>query len=294
MLMLPQPPSVFSVLLLLITAVAQDPPRELPGLHNVHRASPSVLLGSEPHGEVAFEELQKLGITTIVSVDGAKPDIRTAAKFGIRYVHIPIGYDGVNTEAAMALTRVAREIPTPIYVHCQHGKHRGPAAAAVLCIAAGTLTPDKAVGLMNRAGTGKNYAGLWRDVKAFKVPSLEAKLPELVEVAEVESMAAAMAKLDRNFNNLKQCEKAGWKSPGDHPDLSPAAEALLVFEGLSECERHLSQDHDDVFREWLKESVADSKDLIKSIEAGDTAKSTQKLNRLEEKCLQCHQSYRNH
>ena len=112
--------STFTTVLTLFLIWA--PPGELPGLHNVHQAATNVYLGSEPHGEEAFAELQKLGVTTIVSVDGAQPDVAAASKFGIRYVHIPIGYDGIGTDAAKSLTRVARDIESPIYVHCHHGK----------------------------------------------------------------------------------------------------------------------------------------------------------------------------
>ena len=134
-------------------------PKELPGLHNVHRATKIVYLGSEPHGEEAFISLKKLGVTTIVSVDGATPDVELAKKHGLRYIHIPTGYDGVDEVATKALTRVAWEIKTPLYVHCHHGKHRGPAAAAIVCLASGTLTHDQAIGLMKTAGTRQGLHG---------------------------------------------------------------------------------------------------------------------------------------
>ncbi len=143
-------------------------PKELPGLHNVHRASGKVLMGSEPHGEEAFQQLQKLGVKVIVSVDGAKPEVDMARQYGMRYVHLPIGYDAIPEDTALGLTRVGRELDGPVYVHCHHGKHRGPAAAAVLCLSNGSIKLDDALELMKSAGTGKDYKGLWRDVKAFK------------------------------------------------------------------------------------------------------------------------------
>jgi protein tyrosine phosphatase (PTP) superfamily phosphohydrolase (DUF442 family) len=281
------------ILLLLFAVAPQSPPHELPGLHNVHRATGTVYLGSEPHGEQAFAELQKLGITTIVSVDGAIPDVEVAKKYGLRYIHIPLGYDAVDSDAAKALTRVAREIKTPLYVHCHHGKHRGPAAAAIVCIAAGSLKNEQAIELMKKAGTGKDYVGLWRDVNRFVPPSANIQLPELVEVAKVESMAAAMAKLDRHFDNLKACAKADWQTPASHPDLVPAAEALLVQEGLHESQRHCSGAHDATFREWLKESDTLASGLYAAVKAEDKASAATLLKSLEQKCVQCHQAYRN-
>jgi protein tyrosine phosphatase (PTP) superfamily phosphohydrolase (DUF442 family) len=269
-------------------------PKELPGLHNVHRATKIVYLGSEPHGEEAFISLKKLGITTIVSVDGATPDVELAKKHGLRYIHIPTGYDGVDEAAAKTLTRVAKEIQTPLYVHCHHGKHRGPAAAAIVCLASGTLTHDQAIALMKTAGTGKDYTGLWKDVKNFQPLPENAELPRLVEVAQLDSFPAAMAQLDRNFDNLKLLKMAGWKTPTENPDLNPANEALLLQEALHECVRNLEAEREPQFREWLQQSDAMASALRRALQANDLPAADPLLNALEEKCVQCHVAFRNH
>ena len=260
-------------------------PKELPGLHNVHRATKIVYLGSEPHGEEAFISLKKLGITTIVSVDGATPDVELAKKHGLRYIHIPTGYDGVDEAAAKTLTRVAKEIQTPLYVHCHHGKHRGPAAAAIVCLASGTLTHDQAIALMKTAGTGKDYTGLWKDVKNFQPLPENAELPPLVEVAPLDSFPAAMAQLDRNFDNLKLLKMAGWKTPN---------EALLLQEALQECVRNLEAEREPQFREWLQQSDAMASALHRALQANDLPAADPLLNALGEKCVQCHVAFRNH
>ncbi|HVV99787.1 MAG TPA: hypothetical protein VHB77_05585, partial [Planctomycetaceae bacterium] len=56
--------------------------QEQPGLHNLVQASAGVYSGSEPDGEIGFASLETLGIKTIVSVDGARPDIELAHKHG--------------------------------------------------------------------------------------------------------------------------------------------------------------------------------------------------------------------
>src|SRR5262249_15241787 len=152
-----------------------------------------------------FASLAKMGIRTVISVDGARPAVDAAHAHGLRYIHIPIGYDGVPTRAAAALARAVREAEGPIYIHCHHGKHRGPAAAAVACIAARNVSGIDALQILELAGTGKEYPGLWRDVVACTAPSADEKPPELVEVAEVDSLAAAMAGVDRHWDNVKLC-----------------------------------------------------------------------------------------
>src|SRR5262245_48068007 len=67
-------------------------------LPNAHVVTPKVFSGAQPEGDEGFKYLSELGVKTIVSVDGAKPDVAGAKKFGMRYVHLPIGYDGVSDE----------------------------------------------------------------------------------------------------------------------------------------------------------------------------------------------------
>src|SRR5215475_14398645 len=71
---------------------------EAPGLHNVYRLTEKLLSGSSPEGDEGFASLQRLGVKTIISVDGMRPDLERAHRFGMRYVHLPIGYDGVPKE----------------------------------------------------------------------------------------------------------------------------------------------------------------------------------------------------
>ena len=66
-----------------------------PGLHNVFPIGDKVFSGSSPEGRAGFESLHAMGIRTIISVDGAKPHVDLAREQGLRYVHIPIGYDGL-------------------------------------------------------------------------------------------------------------------------------------------------------------------------------------------------------
>ncbi len=262
------------------------------GIHNLLKLSERVYSGSEPHGEEAFKNLQKLGVKTVVSVDGARPNLELAAKYGLRYVHIPIGYHGVDAEPAKALVRVAREVEGPIYVHCHHGRHRGPAAAAVVCMAADGRTGAQASEILKAAGTGENYAGLWRDVAIYEPPAADAVLPELKEFVEVDSLAAAMAKLDRNFDNLKLCRTANWATPADHPDLAPAQEALILREGLREAARHLMEDHGEEFRAWLKESESHAQALEEALAATQREPAEVHFTALEASCKQCHKKYR--
>ena len=279
------------------STIDQELPHELPGLHNLMQLSKDVYSGSEPEGEEAFESLQKLGIWTIVSVDGTTPQVAMARKYGIRYIHIPFGYDAIPQAAQLSLTRVARESKSPLYIHCHHGKHRGPAAVAIICHARGITDTAGGLAIMQKAGTSRDYRGLWRDVEQYAVPSADTIMPALVEIAEVESLPAAMARIDRIFDNLKLCAALDWKTPAAHPDLVPAQEALQLRESLHEINRQLSEekhvaDYDDTFRKWLTESDAGALQLYESLKTHDTANASASLASLQKSCQQCHAAYR--
>jgi protein tyrosine phosphatase (PTP) superfamily phosphohydrolase (DUF442 family) len=269
-----------------------DPSADPAGLHNVMKLSNHLYSGSEPHGDEGFASLAKLGIKTVVSVDGAKPNVEAARRHGIRYIHIPIGYDGLPEHAGLSLARVAKEIDGPVYVHCHHGKHRGPAAAAVACIAAGDSSNTEALGILERGGTSKDYKGLWRDVQNFVSPPAGAALPDLVEVAEVGSFAAAMSQVDRTFDNLKLCRDARWSAPPDHPDIDPEQEALLLFEGLHEAGRNQGDAYEPQFKKWLADAESAANNLRSDLRQKDLNAATDRVLLLEESCKQCHQKYR--
>lgn len=276
----------------LLPPEATPKPEEYPHLHNLLHLTPRIYSGGEPHGEASFAELAKLGVKTVVSVDGAKPDIEAAKKHGLRYIHIPIGYDGVDDTAAKSLTRVMRDTDGPIYFHCHHGQHRGPAAAAVACVAAGALQGKDALVVLERAGTSKGYAGLWRDVEKFTPPATDAKLPELVEVAKVGDMAAAMAQIDRAKDNLVLAQKEQWSTPQDHPDIVPAQEAIILREALHETGRHLTGDYDDEFMALLLQSEQEATTIETALKENRPEAASAAMEKLLKTCKECHTKYR--
>lgn len=265
-----------------------------PALQNLLLVTGRFYSGGQPDGDGAFAQLSELGVKTIVSVDGATPDVAAARRHGLDYVHIPIGYDGVAEEAGLSLARLVRDRGGPFYIHCHHGQHRAPVAAAIACLAAGDVDGSGALKILERAGTSREYAGLWRDVENYQVPAKDAELPALVEVATVESLAAAMAKIDRAYDNVKLCRKANWGTPYEHPDLNPAQEALLVKEGLRESARNLAGEYGDEFKRWLTEGEFLAQEFEDSLKA-DSAEDeiSRKFQALQKSCRQCHDKHRN-
>ena len=265
-------------------------PIESQQLHNVWQLSPRIISGSEPENEAAFAELARLGVKTILSVDGIAPRVDLAKKYGLRYIHVPIGYDGIDERAQQSLARVAKEVEGSIYIHCHHGKHRGPAAAAIVCRADDGRSSDSARAILEKAGTGKEYPGLWRDVATFIRPSDQVKLPELVERAEVESLAAAMARIDRVFDRLKLFSQAKWQQLHDHPDVVASQEAVQLLELFTEAAR---QTRPAELQAALQSAARSASELRIAIDKQDHAQADKLLRAFSSSCTACHQSFRN-
>ncbi len=278
-------------------------PLTAPGIENLFAVGSRVYSGSSPEGEAAFAALEKLGVQTIISVDGAKPDVEMAQKHGLRYVHLPIGYAGVPAPNAAQLVKAAQTMPGPIYVHCHHGKHRGPAAVALMCKGIEGWSAAQAVDWLHAAGTATNYAGLYKTVAAFRPPSAGElkKIPaNFPSRAETRSLVDAMVKIDEHFDALKAVAKSGFRAPPDKPDLSPVNESLMLWELFREAHRtKIFVERGDKFLAELARAETTSGDLHARLK--DLATEGSPSNRaavdaafqsVTKHCAACHRTFR--
>lgn len=278
-------------------------PVDLPGLHNVCCITDKLISGGCPEGDDGFATLHRLQVRTVISVDGARPDVERARKVGLRYVHLPIGYDGVPREQALRLTRAVRDLPGLVYIHCHHGKHRGPAAAVAVrrCLDE-SCTAEAAVAELKRAGTAANYTGLYAAAGQFAlVPAQELdQVPsDFPEVAPVAKLVELMVGVDERWEHLKQIRAAGWRTPASHADLDPPHEALLLREAYREAVRLEDvRQRSGELREWFVEAEATAGALESALRgvnekgsAGATA-AENAYRRAADACTRCHSKYR--
>lgn len=262
----------------------------------VHQVSARLTSGALPTTREQFEFLKDQGIDTIVSVDGAPPDVELAQEIGLRYIHIPLRYSGVDPMAQAALTRVMRDVPGKIFVHCHHGRHRGPAAAAICAMVDGALTREQARQLLEDAGTSPHYTGLWRDVAAFEPPPADAKLPDLVSVAPVDPLASVMVRIDGITENINDALP---NSDGERAELERlAAQALLLQEEFAEAARLQSPAdgeregrHAAMLRE-LKQGSELAASLHSVLASEDVESARDLWAVLKGQCRDCHRRHR--
>jgi protein tyrosine phosphatase (PTP) superfamily phosphohydrolase (DUF442 family) len=267
-------------------------------LHNYRRLSERMISGASPETDADFAYLAAEGVKTIVSVDGARPDVEAAARHGLRYVHVPIGYDGIPREKQVVLAKAFRELPGPFYVHCHHGKHRGPAACMIGRMALDGITPEQAVAEMKDRGTDPRYRGLYAVPTTFREPTpeeLAAAPSEFPAAVVVSGMTEAMVHVDATWERLKAVRKTSWKTPADHPNVEPAHEATILAEHFRELAR--TDDvarRDEAFRRHLKASEDAAWELSAALRAGalDAKKAAEAFDSIASSCAKCHTAYR--
>jgi protein tyrosine phosphatase (PTP) superfamily phosphohydrolase (DUF442 family) len=280
--------------------VTETAPRDYPGIHNAVAYHDDFISGSVPEGDAGFDTLQEMGIKTIISVDGAVPDVAAAEARGMRYIHLPIGYNGFDETRKLQLVRATRDAlkDGPVYIHCHHGKHRSAGAAAAVAVSMGWDTPDQAVARMKVSGTAPNYTGLYAcaaDATVLTAASIDAVDADFPSVSRPNGFVAAMVEVDEVFDHLKLIEKAGWKTPADHPDLVPAAEAgrladLFRLSAQGDYAKRKPADFGTALGEEAKRASTIEELLLAA--APDAARLSAQFKLIGASCKECHAKYR--
>ncbi len=294
----PAPPRLGSADRLAPPAVSDTQARTYPGLENVVAYGPGLFSGAAPAGEAAFDSLVALGVRTIISVDGAEPDVEAARRRGLRYVHLPIGYNGFDENRKRELARATRDLPRPIYMHCHHGRHRSAGAAATVAVCLGWMSPAQGVARMTVSGAAARYRGLFACVQnaaplpADVLDSAPADFPERVRPA---GLVRAMNEIELAADRLKHAQRDGWSDSAASPQTGAAADAGLLADALRlllDDERVAAKSAE--FRDALRVSADNAQrfeDLLVA-ERRDTAAVEAAYQRVMRDCADCHGRFR--
>jgi protein tyrosine phosphatase (PTP) superfamily phosphohydrolase (DUF442 family) len=273
------------------------------GLLNVHRLSSQIISGSEPEDETGFARMAALGVKTILSVDGKAPDVETAKRYGMRYVHVPIQYRGITEDELLRIAKTFHELQGPFFVHCFHGRHRGPAAAAVGRVLIDGVSRDQALAEMRQwCGTSGKYEGLYEVVASRALPTrrVSASLAwDFPSQVRFDGLRSAMIESTRIYDHLRMLGERGWKVDPEHPDLDPAHEAGRLVELLDRA----TLDACGAGPAGLRQGMTDVADQVRALEGllekakgGDAEAAldaSEELRRIKQSCNACHRVFRN-
>lgn len=267
---------------------------DLAGIHNLQLVDGGVWSGSVPEGDEGFDALASLGIRTVIAVDAATPDLDRLHARGMRSIHIPIQYAGMEDDARVALARAVRDAEGPVYIHCHHGKHRGPAAAAAALVALGRMTTAEGHAYLVRAGTSPKYPGLYESVRtagSVDAATIDQWSGDLPEIADLGGLAPIMAKLDSHFDMLEQLADASWEALPDDPDRTAGAEAGIVYDLLrasAETSTHTEPEYTTV----MNLAIAQAERVENALRQNNLKAADEALLMLGDSCVRCHTTYR--
>jgi protein tyrosine phosphatase (PTP) superfamily phosphohydrolase (DUF442 family) len=261
----------------------------LAGLENTFRVTPALYSGGSPETDAAFEALAKLGVKTIISVDGSTPEVEMATKHGMTYIHLPVGYDGIPTDVAYKIARILQMQKEPIYLHCHHGKHRGPAAiAAARCCLEPGYQPGDAQAWLTQAGTDAKYKGLMNVAAMIKRPTAEQlqKLPsDFPAKAEVKRLTQRMVHIDAHWDAIRAARAKDFTAAEPH--------AVLLAEDYHEAARMPEVNSKGRnFLAILTEAETAAAALAKASKAGAAAAATEAFLTSQRLCAKCHSQFR--
>ncbi|MAG56756.1 MAG: hypothetical protein CMJ83_10735 [Planctomycetes bacterium] len=274
------------------------------GLLNVFHLSDDVISGSEPHGRDGLVAVAGLGAKTVISVDGKVPDEQTATSLGMRYVHVPIQYRGMTGDELIRLAKTFRELEAPFYVHCFHGRHRGPAAAAVGRLVRDGAPRERALAEMRQwCGTSSKYEGLYQVIASRSMPTREQTQAYewgFPAAHEFDGFRSVMIDASRTFDHLAALAARGWKPDPGHPDVHPINEAGKLT-GLWTRSLTLPDvvGQPEDFRAWVtgaavaNERLEDALKRMQSGASGATDDANRYLAEVKQSCTGCHRAYRN-
>jgi protein tyrosine phosphatase (PTP) superfamily phosphohydrolase (DUF442 family) len=277
-------------------ALPRVAPGEYDGLHNVFALSANIISGSEP-SSAGLEVLKKLGVRTIISVDGKVPDSASARSFGMRYVHIPLQYKTITDEEVARLAKTFRECEAPFFVHCFHGKHRGPSAAAIGRRALDGATPARAIAEMRQwAGTAPDYEGLYTAVFTKEIPSAAATRALAFDFPAADlpqGLADWMCRIERMNDALRKMAAHEWRVDPRHPDLTPheAARNLAELTAADWCQGNAPMSA--AMSALKNDTIRASEALVNIVATGDNASKSAAHKALLQSCIACHKLYRN-
>ena len=282
------------------SGVSRVPSRRLP---NLIKFNDAVYSGGTPDGPLGFDELRSLGIKTVISVEAIPPGAEKARAKGLRYVHLPHGYDGISPTRRLQLSKAVATLDGPIYIHCHHGIHRSPAATAMVCVSLGWLNSEQGLATLRFAGTSSRYRGLYqsvRDADLLNEEELRDAATEFVERIEVPPMTEKMVFLESLLASLEEQSKSGWELPGKDPDKTAEYQALLLKEHYREwlregvSENSVRESNTDVFRRLVEDAEENARRLEKALGTirSPPSEISGRFEHVKNDCVECHRRFR--
>jgi len=160
---------------------------KLAGLPNAGKINDSLFRGAQPLSE-GFEQLKKLGITTIVDLRGEDPDKikwerQQAESAGLHFVNIPVsGWSPPTNDQVAEFLSLFKNKNEKIFVHCRFGDDRTGVFVATYRMTHDHWPPQQAIKEMYFFG----FNGFWHPAMKSYIDDFPSKLKTAPALAPFE------------------------------------------------------------------------------------------------------------
>jgi protein tyrosine/serine phosphatase len=140
-------------------------PIELDGVPNLHRLTP-MLYRSEQPTALGMQNLEKLGIRTVINLRAFNDDLDELRGTTLRAVHVPVHTWHLETKDIVAVMRELRRPENgPFLIHCQHGADRTGLMSAMYRMLEQNWSAEDALRELVDGGYG--YHSLWSNIRRY-------------------------------------------------------------------------------------------------------------------------------
>ena len=134
-------------------------PVEGTSIKNLYRIEKGLYRGSQPTA-AGFEELQALGVRTVLNLAGGKGDAALVHGDSLKLVHIKMSAMGLRDDRVLEALRVMADPSNrPLMVHCRQGADRTGAIVALYRVVVQGWSKQKA--LLEMKEGGYHHSELW-------------------------------------------------------------------------------------------------------------------------------------
>lgn len=121
---------------------------------NLYRMAPGLYRSAKP-GVSNVDELQTLGVTTVISLIKADDSPLVSERFPARLESFPLHADRVDESDVLDVLRAIEAAPGPVLIHCKHGRDRTGLMAAMYRTVIQGWSKEEAIKEMTAGGFGE-------------------------------------------------------------------------------------------------------------------------------------------
>jgi protein tyrosine/serine phosphatase len=137
-------------------------PISKPGLPNLFQVSDTLFRGAQP-SKLGMQELQKMGIKTVINLRATHSDRSKLKGTSLRYEHIIFNTFHPELEDVVRFFKIVNDsVNQPVFVHCQHGADRTGMMVAAYRMVVQDWTKEDAIREMLEGGFG--FHSIWENL----------------------------------------------------------------------------------------------------------------------------------